>query len=264
MKPRYKHYVYIISETKDMKPIYIGKGIGNRCNWHIYAAKAGYHYNTKLYNKLKKLTKNFMEMENIGIHKDSYFENEFDALTRERELISKIGIDKLCNLTFGGEGASLSKDVIQKIVKSRKSNGKTWHTPETKINIGNGRRGKPHSEETKNKLREMFLGEKSCRFGVKHTDRTKMLMSKNHFDITGEKNPFYGKTHSQETRDYFRLKYGYEWTILHNGKRTNVIGKSAIKQYVEDYNLKNNSSISYKSLLMYKEIKKDNIKLLKN
>jgi hypothetical protein len=264
METNKNYYVYVISETKGMKPIYVGKGVGNRCYWHIYAVKSNYHYNRKLYNKIKKITKNFTEMQNITIHKDNYFEKECEAFNREKELISNIGIDNLCNLTAGGDGASLSKDIIKKIIKSRKSNGKPWHTSQTKINIGNSRRGKHHSEETRAKLREINLGEKSCRFSVKHTDKAKILMSKNHCDFFGEKNPFYGKTHSQETKDYFRLRYGCEWIILHDNKRTIVIGKSAVKKYVEDYNIKNNTTMSYKTLLMYKQIKKYNIKLMKN
>jgi len=257
------YYVYVIAETKTMKPIYIGKGKNNRLNWHIFAIKSGYHYNKKLSNKINKITENFTKLENISIFKDSVFEKECDALHREKELISMIGIDKLCNLTLGGDGSSLTKDSMEKIIKARRLNGKPWHTEQTKINIGNGRRGKPHSQETKEKLRNMFLGNKSCRFGVNHTEETKKLMSQNHADIRGEKNPFYGKHHTQAVKDYFRLKYGHVWVILHNGNKIDVVGKSAIKKYVEEYNKNNNTSISYKSLLMYKHIKKDNIQILK-
>lgn len=263
MRKTNDYYVYVIAETKTMKPIYIGKGKNNRLNWHMFAIKNGYHYNKKLSNKIHKITENFTKLENISIHKDSVFEKESDALHREKELISMIGIDKLCNLTLGGDGSSLTKDSMEKIIKSRRSNGKPWHTEQTKINIGNGRRGKPHSQETKEKLRNLFTGNKSCRFGVKHTEETKRIMSENHVDISGEKNPFYGKHHTQKVKDYFRLKYGQEWIILHIGNIIKVVGKSEVKNYVEDYNKKNNTFISYKSLLVSKHIKKHNIQLLK-
>ena len=97
-----------------------------------------------------------------------------------------------------------------------------------------------------------------------HTDDARQLMSKNHVDFNGEKNPFYGKSHSKEVRDMFRFKYGYEWVIHHNGNQILVVGKSGVKEYVENYNKENNVSISYKTLIMYKKIKKHNIQLVQN
>ena len=262
-KKNSKYYVYVIMETHTIKPIYIGKGRNNRLNWHIYAIKSGYHYNHKLSNKISKITENLTKMENIFIYKDSVFENECDALYREKELISIIGIDNLCNLTFGGESGKLTKDSIAKTIESRRLNGKQWHTEETKIKIGNSRRGKPHSQETKDMLRNLSLGTKSHRFGVSHTEETRRLMSENHADFNGEKNPFYDKNHTKDVKDYFRLKYGHEWKIIHKGTEIDVVGKGAIKYYVEEYNKTHNTNISYKTLLMYKNIKKHNIKIVK-
>lgn len=54
--------------------------------------------------------------------------------------------------------------------------------------------GKPHSEETKNKLRKAFLGSN-------HSEETKRLFSENRM---GEKNPFFGKQHTVETKQKLR------------------------------------------------------------
>jgi len=256
-----KYYVYVICESLSMSPIYIGKGKNSRANWHLYASKFGYHYNKKLERKLKKITNNFTDMNKISIHIDSEHENEYDALDRESKLISEIGLSKLCNLTLGGESPSLSEKSIKKIVESRKSNGKPWHSEETRKRIGEAGKGRKHNEETKRRFKE---NHKKPMLGKNHTDDARQLMSKNHVDFNGEKNPFYGKSHSKEVRDMFRFKYGYEWIIHHNGNQISVVGKSGVKEYVENYNKENNVSISYKTLIMYKKIKKHNIQLVQN
>ena len=256
-----KYYVYVIFDSTNMSPIYVGKGRNNRAKWHIWASKSGLHYNKKLERKIRKLTDNFTNMNNISIQIDSVYDSEKDALDRERIIICEIGISNLCNLTDGGESPVLSKSSIKKLVESRKSNGRPWHSEETKRRIGESRKGKLHSEETKRIFKE---NHRKPMMGKNHTEETKKLMSDNHADFFGKNNPFYGKSHSNETKEYFRMKYGYEWTIIHNGKQTSVVGKSAIKEYVENYNQENNVSISYKTLLMYKKIKKHNIELVQN
>lgn len=70
LRKKNDYYVYVISETKTMKPIYIGKGKNNRLNWHIFAIKSGYHYNKNnnssisyktllMYKNIKNTTYNY-------------------------------------------------------------------------------------------------------------------------------------------------------------------------------------------------------------
>ena len=51
-----------------------------------------------------------------------------------------------------------------------------------------------HTKETKNKISFSTTGEKSSWFGRRHTKETRLKMCKNHADVSGEKNPMYGKT----------------------------------------------------------------------
>jgi hypothetical protein len=51
-------------------------------------------------------------------------------------------------------------------------------------------KGIPMSEEQKEFLREKFKGERNPFFGKKHSDETKDKMSKNHADFFGDNNPF--------------------------------------------------------------------------
>jgi hypothetical protein len=71
--------------------------------------------NFHLYNKLLKLRRNGLEpiyefvLENVS---------EKEALAREVEDIQKIGIDNLCNLTYGGEGEARSPEALKKLSAS--------------------------------------------------------------------------------------------------------------------------------------------------
>lgn len=255
------YYVYILRESSTMEPIYIGKGKRNRALWHLYASKFGYHYNKKLERKIRKLTNNFINIESIIIDIDSQYNDENMALNRECELIRDIGINNLCNLTEGGDNPHLSSDSIKKIVSSRKSNGKPWHSNETKEKIGKASLGRKRSEASKQKFSE---NHPKPMLGKKHTDKTKLLMSKNHVDFTGNKNPFYGKTHTKEVKNFLRMAFSCNWIIYHDDKQISVVGKTGVKDYIENYNKENNTRISYKTLLMYKKINKHNIQLIKD
>ena len=59
------------------------------------------------------------------------------------------------------------------------------------------KKGKHHSEETKNKMREVKKGEKNPFYGKHHSDETRKKLSEANI---GENNPMYGKHHSEETK----------------------------------------------------------------
>jgi group I intron endonuclease len=100
------------------------------------------------------------------------FETEKDALEDEINMISEfraLGFN-LCNKTDGGEGITgLS------------------HSDKTRQKMSASKKGKPY------KLR----GEKSPRYGTKHTEEELLKMSNK---LSGKNHPLYGKNHSAETR----------------------------------------------------------------
>lgn len=61
--------------------------------------------------------------------------------------------------------------------------------------------GRHHSEETKQKLRELNVGKEGYWRTHKISLEMRENMSKNHADVTGEKNPMYGRTHTKEARE---------------------------------------------------------------
>ncbi len=68
------------------------------------------------------------------------------------------------------------------------------HTEETKQKIGDGNRGKDVSEETREKLRNLRLNKPT-------SEETKEKIS---LSMIGEKNHFYGKHHTEETKEKMR------------------------------------------------------------
>lgn len=61
--------------------------------------------------------------------------------------------------------------------------------------------GFKHSDETKNLLRELKLGLPSFFKGKKHTTETKNRMSENHANVSGDKNPMFGKHLSNKSKE---------------------------------------------------------------
>ena len=64
---------------------------------------------------------------------------------------------------------------------------------------------------------EDIIGEKNPMYGKKHSQETKAKMSEQHWNCSGEKNPMYGKKHSQETKE--------KMTKAKKGKKSSFYGK---------------------------------------
>ncbi len=81
------------------------------------------------------------------------------------------------------------------------------------------------SEETKKKISESLKGEKNPFYGKKHTEETKEKISQNHHDVSGKNNPMWGKIresgfHSKLTPEEVldirrKFKNGYSYSDLY-------------------------------------------------
>ena len=96
------------------------------------------------------------------------------------------------NLTDGGESPTLSKETREKISAACK--GRPAHN-----------KGKHHSEELRAKMSAAHKGKPSHNKGKKASPETCAKISANHADVSGEKNGFYGKHHSEESRTRMSL-----------------------------------------------------------
>ncbi len=111
----FKYYVYVyLNPLKKGKydfdkfsfnyePFYVGKGMGNRMNVHLYIVDKRNKLKQNILNKIKKENKKPII---IKIYKDI---TKYSALRLEKYLINKIGrrdlkLGSLANLTDGGDG----------------------------------------------------------------------------------------------------------------------------------------------------------------
>ena len=151
----------------------------------------GYEHNKYFTNAIKKYGWNNFQHIIIarGLDEETAKWLEIE-LIREWDTTNK---DKGYNLTKGGESSNgLVHTEEFKEKRSEKYRGE-----------GNPFYGKQHSEETKEKLREINTGKTL-------SEETKRKISENHRDVSGENNPnyglheehpFYGKQHSEETKE---------------------------------------------------------------
>ncbi|MFA5392679.1 MAG: NUMOD3 domain-containing DNA-binding protein [Candidatus Paceibacterota bacterium] len=161
-----RFYTYVLINSLDGIPIYVGKGRCKRIIGQFSCLRNHKHYNTYLQRKANKIG-----IDNI-IAKKLYAESEQDAFDTEIAWIkfAKESLKcKLCNITEGGEGVSCTKTEEWKrnigiSNKGRISPMKGKHISEEhrlKM-IGNvfGKVNKGHnvSEETKKKISETKKG----------------------------------------------------------------------------------------------------------
>ena len=120
--PRQQSNYNILGETFNYKPVYVGKGKGNRVLMHIKSKSK-----TKLINLNKHLVKQGL----VPCYKIlRYFNNEEEAHSLEMELIKELGredlgLGPLFNLTNGGEGVS-GVIVTQEGIEIKRKNTKAF------------------------------------------------------------------------------------------------------------------------------------------
>lgn len=134
-------YVYLHRKKTDNSVFYVGKGHGKRAysrsnrnrHWVNIVHKHGFS----------------VEFVQTGMQ-------EWWAFELERDLISLMGRDSLCNITDGGEGVAGFKLSEESIAKMKASKAK----PEAKEAMSRWQRGVPKSEATKIKIAEKLKGRK--------------------------------------------------------------------------------------------------------
>lgn len=175
------------------EPIYVGKGSGNRCFDHLEDRTR--IDNPIFRNKLNLLKKSYNMKDFIIII--NFTKNELDSYISETALITEIGSNHIENIKNG----TLINMCLENRPPSLK--GKTYKEiygdkfeeqieKRRKIQLERGGYfgGKSHSEESKNKISIGISGDKNPMYGKKHTEETLEKMSiKKKVIFDGDKNP---------------------------------------------------------------------------
>lgn len=100
-----KFYVYTLIDPRDGSVFYVGKGKGNRCFVHTHTVKAGTpDNNRRKCDRISEILASGLDPEAKIV---AYYEEEFDALEHERELIALT--PDLTNI-LSGYGWHLTRD----------------------------------------------------------------------------------------------------------------------------------------------------------
>jgi len=165
------YYVYKLVDPRTNKIFYVGKGCKKRMYEHVKNVQRGRipNNNRHLYHKIKQILDLGLK---ITYKKLFFTKNEQQAYNKEKELITKIGLKTLCNITSGGEGNS---QIIGAYIGRK-------HSDRTKEKISIARKGQKLSEETKKKISSALKGRihtKTARKKLSYAHKGKIL-SKEH------------------------------------------------------------------------------------
>jgi len=193
-KFEYNEYVF------EYEPFYIGKGFGDRMFYHLKLKGRNY-----LKNKIiSDLLKNNLTPIIIKLYDNL---TDVDSLVAEIAVIKTIGrielnSGPLTNLTDGGDGSSghIQSDATKnKRVESLKNSTFYETVRSDKFRESASKFFKEyysHPDSIK-KLSDLRIEDKNPMYGKQHSEETKQKMSKSH---SGDKNHFFGKFHTDETK----------------------------------------------------------------
>lgn len=232
----YAHY------TPEGRLFYIGKGSGNRRAYNFHKRNAHWKSIVAKYG-------------NPDVQILAHWDTEEEAFDHERLLIScfrNLG-HKLCNFTNGGEGVSGLKhneETRKKMSFSRL--GKTGHkcSEETKQKLREINLGNKHSEETKEKLSILNKGIQNS-LGYRHSEESKLKIG---IASKGNKHGI-GNTNKR--------KFVWVGTHIKTGEVIRVVGEKAMLaggfQSSNIIKCINGSIKSHKGYVWAKELLKDKV-----
>lgn len=197
-----KYYVYGLVDPRDQKIKYIGKGSGRRMFVHVSNARNDVinDHNLIKYGALKEILKEFKD---IAYCKLFETDDEIEAykhetvLIKQHNTIAPKGWNLLCGQigTLSGKNAPMygkthSKETKEKISKTKSNPSKELRKRLSEMNKGRApwNKGKkcPESE-----------GDKNPFYGKTHSAESRKKMSN---ALKGEKHPLFGKTRSEQTK----------------------------------------------------------------
>lgn len=173
-----------------------------------------YHY-IKQYNSIKNGYNLYFNVQNQSGENNPNYGNKMSQKSKERiSIAAKERFKDKKNHPFYGKSLSaetkkklslynlnrppITEETRQKMSQSQKNRAPYTIDP-SKIRRGKNHPcyGKPLPQARKDKLSLAFAGENNPFYGKKHSEDTKILMKKNHWDCSGSNNIMYGRVGSK-------------------------------------------------------------------
>ena len=200
----HNHYVYYYLRSQDTEtaragtPYYVGEGKGTRIKdkSHNVIVPQDETFRVKIAENLTKEQAQSIEILHI-------------TLWGRKDL----GTGILHNKTAGGDGVTGHSDETRQKMREKKLGRKFTMSEAHKAAISKSRMGHAVSEETREKIRE----KRKNQVIPKHSEETKQRMSEMRM---GENNPMYGKEFSEEHRR--RLSESKKGIIFSEERRRNI------------------------------------------
>lgn len=237
-------YVYRLVHRPTGK-FYIGSTdlIEDRKVQHMESLRKGHHQNVRLQRFYNRKGPKGFEFE---VHE---VKNRKEAYALEQRLITKhLDNPKLMNIgkgSFGGDNISRHPDRDKIIAKMTRSVQEMWDNAsiefreshaEKRRGKNNGMFGKKHTEESRKMMSENKKGQPSWCKGKNLSAETCAKISAFAKTRTGSKNPFYGKTHSEETRQKIREANARRGTAYYNPQRKRISVNGIVYKSMSDAN----------------------------
>lgn len=191
--------------------VYVGStnNLNQRLMDHRSSLRRGVHRNSRL-------QKAYNNGSFISVTADECASRE-EAFALEQKFIDCLPEEALLNIglgTIGGDNLTRNPDrdkIIDKMTRSVNERFASLTPEERRVQYGkpgdrNGMYGRTHTPETRELIRrkvctpENIAASRARRLGVKVGEETRRKISEFAKTRTGEKNPFYGRHHTEETR----------------------------------------------------------------
>src|ERR1035441_7451955 len=258
-----RFYVYYLIDPIDNMIFYVGKGFGNRLYHHENNVKKDKipHGNKHLYYKIKQILnegkciiyKKIIE----NVDNETSFKIEISEIKKQREVNPK-----LCNIGNGGEGGDNFTNnpnkfsyiekmrIIGKRIADKHLTGK-HRSDETKRKLSLILRTPEWNRKNSENRKGKALGPRNYMSDPVKREIWIKKISENHTDISGIKNPFFGKHHNKETRDEWSRKRRKFFKVFYDGKEEIVEGGKILRQFVKNHKDKHGTNYNV-PMLRYK------------
>ena len=178
---------------------YVGQTVhGNRPNKRWDNGR-GYQHSTIFWKAIKKYGWENFEHEVVASNLTKEEANNFEKLLIEK--LDTMNSQNGYNVEPGGSyNKTMSESTKQKLREMRLGEKNPMYGVRL-TGEKNGMYGKHLSDETKRKISEAIRGEKHCNYGKKMSEETKRKLRNSKLGKqAGKDNPFYGRCHTEETK----------------------------------------------------------------